>query len=54
MGRKKKYETELELREAQKRWRRSYYQRNKERCKKERMDDYWRKKGMDKEMQTLR
>lgn len=50
MGRKKKYETEKELRTAQRKWRRDYYERNKEKCRKARMDYYWRQKSMDTNM----
>ena len=41
MGRKKKYQTEDEKHEAQKRWMREYYYRNRERLNKERMERYY-------------
>ena len=46
MGRKKKYETVEELQEARRRWRREYYNRNREACKQKRMDTYWRNKKL--------
>lgn len=47
MGRKKKYNTEEKI-EAQKKWNMEYYERNKERIKKEALDRYYEKR--DKKM----
>ena len=44
MAKKIKYETKEEKYEAQKRWAREYYYRNKEECKKKRMERYYGKK----------
>ncbi len=42
MGRKKIYKTEEELKEANKLKGRKYYARNREKCRKERMERYWK------------
>ena len=44
MGRHKKYKTENEKSEAQRRWQREHYYRNKERISKERMRKYYEEK----------
>lgn len=41
MGRKKKYLTEEELIEAQRRWNTEYYERNKDIIKKKALDRYY-------------
>ena len=41
MGRKKKYFTEDEKKEAQRKWVREYYQRNKEKLNKNSMEKYY-------------
>ena len=43
MGRKQKYKTENEQLEAKRRWRREWYDRNKERVNRERMRKYYEK-----------
>ena len=53
MGRKKVYETEKQRHEAEKRRKRNWYYRNSDRIKKERMEDYWRKKEMDKKLSEM-
>ena len=40
MGRKRKYHTIEELNEAQRRWAREYYQRNKDEINKKAMEKY--------------
>lgn len=45
MGRRKKYNTIDEQREAQRKWRREYYSRHKERISNERMRKYYAKVG---------
>lgn len=50
MGRKKKYDTEEEKNEAQRRWNMEYYERNKERIKKEVLNRYYGKRDENKEM----
>ncbi len=45
MGRHKKYKTEHEQLESQRRWGREYYYRHKERISKERMRKYYAKVG---------
>jgi len=44
MGRKRKYYTEEERREAQRKWAREYYYRNKDKINKKAMDKYYEKK----------
>ena len=41
MGRKPKYKTEEEKREAQKKWANEYYHRNKENINKKAMEKYY-------------
>jgi len=41
MGRKRKYKSEKEQREAQKKWANEYYHRNKERINKKAMEKYY-------------
>lgn len=48
MGRKKKYNTEEEKIEAQRKWNMEYYERNKDRIKKGALDRYYEKR--DKKM----
>ena len=50
MGRKKKYVTKQQKFDAKQRDNKNYYQRNKERIGKKRMDDYWRRKEMDEKL----
>jgi len=45
MGRHKKYRTDDEQLEAQRRWRREYYLRHKDRINKARMRKYYTKVG---------
>lgn len=45
MGRHKKYKTKNEQREAQRRWGREHYDRNKDRINQERMREYYAKVG---------
>ena len=44
MGRKKKYNTDTEKVEAQRKWNMEYYERNKERIKKESLKRYYEKR----------
>ena len=44
MGRKRKYNTEKERREAQRKWQMDHYQRNKEEIKQKARDKYREKK----------
>lgn len=44
MGRKTKYNTDEEKREAQKKWNREYYIKNKEKINAHRMEVYYEKK----------
>lgn len=50
MGRKKKYLTEKEQLEAQRRWNMEYYERNKENIKKEALKRYHGKRDKNEEM----
>jgi hypothetical protein len=45
MGRKKKYITEQEKRDAQNKWVKEYYERNKERLNKTSMEKYYEKRN---------
>lgn len=47
MGRKKKYLTDKERIEAQRRWNMEYYERNKENIKKEALKRYYGKRNKD-------
>ena len=44
MGRKRKYQTEEEKREAQRKWQMEHYERNKDRILKKAKDTYKKKK----------
>ena len=44
MGRKRKYQTEEEKREAQRKWQMEHYQRNKDKILKKARDNYKKKK----------
>ncbi len=44
MGRKKKYKTSKDKKEARKRWNKKYYDTNKDRLNKETMDRYYEEK----------
>jgi len=46
-GRKSKYNTEQERKEAQIRWSREYYERNKEKIRKKNLRRYYEKKRTD-------
>lgn len=48
MGRLKKYKTEEEKKEAQKKWANQYYHRNKEKINKKAMEKYY---GLQKNLQ---
>ena len=47
MGRSKKYHTEEELAEANREKCKRYYEKNKERLNKKRMEQYWESKSGD-------
>jgi hypothetical protein len=47
MGRKKKYGTDKERIEAERRWRREYYHRNKKQICEEYMRKYYERKEME-------
>ena len=47
MGRKKKYKTEEEKREAKRKQWREYYNRNKSQINKKRMEEYYERKSKD-------
>ena len=49
MGRKKKYETNEQRLDADRRWKREWYHRNKDRINKEYMRKYYEKKNVEKE-----
>jgi len=49
MGRKKIYKTKEDKYDAELKWKREWYYRNAKRIKETRMEDYWRKKGVEKE-----
>ena len=49
MGRLKKYKTEDEKKEAQKKWAKEYYYRNKEKINKKAMEKYY---GLQKNLQS--
>jgi hypothetical protein len=53
MGRKKLYVTKKQKRESKRKDDRLYYERHKERIKQKRMEDYWRKKEVDKKMSEV-
>lgn len=48
MGRKKKYSTDEEQLDAQRRWNMEYYARNKEKIKKEALKRYHEKRNKNK------
>ena len=50
MGRKKIYKTKKEKYEAELRWKREHYHRNKEIYKKRRMENYWREKNVGEKL----
>jgi hypothetical protein len=50
MGRKKKYKTDEERLEAQRRWNMEYYNRNKNNIKEKNLSRYYEKRGKDKGM----
>ena len=56
MGRKKKYKTEEEQKEAQRKWNREYYERNKSEINKKKMEEYYESKieEMEKKLSILR
>lgn len=45
MGRKQKYKTNEERKEAQRRWAREYYHRNKDKINKRAMEKYYEKRN---------
>lgn len=45
MGRKRKYKTDEERKEAQRRWAREYYYRNKDKINKRAMEKYYERKN---------
>ena len=53
MGRKKRYVTKKQRNMAKQRDNKLYYKRHKEEVKRKRMEDYWRKKEMDKKMSLV-
>ena len=56
MGRKRKYYTEKERRNAQRRWSREYYYRNREKINKKYMERYYERKtsgSLGKEMSQM-
>lgn len=56
MGRKKKYKTEEEQKEAQRKWNREYYERNKSDINKRKMEKYYESKikEMEEKLSELR
>jgi len=50
MGRKKKYDTEEERLEAQRRWNMEYYARNKDKIKEKNLNRYYGKRDKNQEM----
>lgn len=51
MGRKPKYKTDEERKEAQRKWAREYYHRNKDKINKRSMEKYYeRKNKMEKKL----
>ena len=53
MGRKKKYDTEEERLEAQRRWNMEYYARNKDKIKEKNLNRYYGKRDKNQEMQQM-
>jgi hypothetical protein len=47
MGRRSKYKTEEERKEAQRKWNREYYHRNKDKINSQRMEKYYEGKLKD-------
>lgn len=52
MGRLKKYKTDDEKKEAQKKWAREYYHRNKIEINKKTMENYYEKNSIDRGTNT--
>lgn len=48
MGRKKIYDTDDDKQKAKQKDNKLYYERHKEKIKRKRMEDYWRRKKMGK------
>ena len=53
MGRKKKYLTEEEQIEAQRRWNMEYYERNKNKLKVKNLENYYERKQNNKGSQEM-